>query len=55
MNIPVSEVNPRDAKAAVVHGTELRDLSSDVLDEILRYDEANFVVGLSTKTIPFIV
>lgn len=37
LNIPVSEVNPRDAKAAVVHGTELRDLSSDLLDEILRY------------------
>ncbi|XP_021915175.1 sodium/potassium-transporting ATPase subunit alpha [Zootermopsis nevadensis] len=37
LNIPVSEVNPREAKAAVVHGTELRDLSSDQLDEILRY------------------
>lgn len=37
LNIPVSEVNPREAKAAVVHGTELRDLNSDQLDEILRY------------------
>ncbi|XP_065207095.1 sodium/potassium-transporting ATPase subunit alpha isoform X5 [Planococcus citri] len=37
LNIPVSEVNPRDAKAAVVHGTELRDLSPELLDEILRY------------------
>ncbi|XP_023711705.1 sodium/potassium-transporting ATPase subunit alpha isoform X1 [Cryptotermes secundus] len=37
LNIPVAEVNPREAKAAVVHGTELRDLSSDQLDEILRY------------------
>lgn len=36
LNIPVGEVNPRDAKAAVVHGTELRDISSDMLDEILR-------------------
>lgn len=37
LNIPVSEVNPREAKAAVVHGSDLRDLSSDQLDEILRY------------------
>ncbi|PSN42050.1 Sodium/potassium-transporting ATPase subunit alpha [Blattella germanica] len=37
LNIPVAEVNPREAKAAVVHGTELRDLSSDQIDEILRY------------------
>lgn len=37
LNIPVSEVNPREAKAAVVHGSELRDVGSDQLDEILRY------------------
>ncbi|KAK7863673.1 hypothetical protein R5R35_003074 [Gryllus longicercus] len=37
LNIPVSEVNPREAKAAVVHGTELRDLNTDQIDEILRY------------------
>ncbi|KAG8231998.1 hypothetical protein J437_LFUL010258 [Ladona fulva] len=37
LNIPVSEVNPREAKAAVVHGSELRELSSDQLDEILRH------------------
>ncbi|KAJ6637038.1 Sodium/potassium-transporting ATPase subunit alpha [Pseudolycoriella hygida] len=37
LNIPVSEVNPREAKAAVVHGAELRDVSTDQLDEILRY------------------
>lgn len=37
LNIPVSEVNPREAKAAVVHGTELRELNSDQLDDILRY------------------
>ncbi len=36
LNIPVSEVNPHDAKAAVVHGTELKDLNSDQLDDILR-------------------
>lgn len=37
LNIPVEEVNPRHAKAAVVHGTELRDLSIEQLDDILRY------------------
>ena len=29
-------MNPREARAAVVHGGELRDMSSDQLDEILR-------------------
>ncbi|XP_046435091.1 sodium/potassium-transporting ATPase subunit alpha isoform X3 [Neodiprion fabricii] len=37
LNIPVAEVNPREAKAAVIHGSELRELDSDHLDEILRY------------------
>lgn len=36
MNIPVSEVDPNEARAAVVHGTELRELTSDQLDNILR-------------------
>jgi len=36
LNIPISEVNPRDANAAVVHGSELLDLPPEVLDEILR-------------------
>merc|ERR1711997_635242 len=33
--IPVDQINPRQAKAAVVHGGELKDLSNDQLDEIL--------------------
>lgn len=37
LNIPVSQVNPRHAKAAVVHGTQLRDYSEQQIDEILRY------------------
>jgi len=37
LNIPVGEVNPREAKAAVVHGTELRDISTDDLDDILTH------------------
>merc|ERR1719266_1099166 len=35
--IPVSEVNPREAMAAVVHGGEIKDLSEKALDEILMY------------------
>ena len=37
LNIPVEEVNPRDAKAAVIHGGELKDISDSQLDEILMY------------------
>nr|XP_002737354.1 PREDICTED: sodium/potassium-transporting ATPase subunit alpha-1 isoform X1 [Saccoglossus kowalevskii] len=37
LNIPVSEVNPRDAKACVVHGAELKDLTRDQLDDVLQY------------------
>ena len=37
LNIPPSEVNPREAKAAVVHGSELRDISPDDLDDILTH------------------
>merc|ERR1712172_262208 len=35
--IPVAEVNPREARAAVVHGGEIKDLSEKALDEILMY------------------
>jgi sodium/potassium-transporting ATPase subunit alpha len=35
--IPIEEVNPREANAAVVHGGELKDLNDDQLDEILMY------------------
>lgn len=36
LNIPVEEVDKRLAKAAVVHGGELRDMDSDDLDDVLR-------------------
>ncbi|XP_053480787.1 sodium/potassium-transporting ATPase subunit alpha-3b [Ictalurus furcatus] len=36
LNIPVSQVNPRDAKACVIHGTELKDMSQEQIDDILR-------------------
>ncbi|XP_073903803.1 sodium/potassium-transporting ATPase subunit alpha-2 isoform X4 [Castor canadensis] len=36
LNIPVSQVNPREAKACVVHGSDLKDMTPEQLDEILR-------------------
>ena len=37
LGVPLDQVNPRDAKAAVVHGSELKDISDAALDEILMY------------------
>jgi len=37
LNIPIKEVDPREAKAAVVHGGELRDMSGEQLDDILMH------------------
>ncbi len=37
MGIPVEKVNPRDAKAAIVHGGELKDITDEQLDEILMF------------------
>merc|ERR1711963_1394004 len=37
LGIPVEDVNPRDAHAAVVHGGEIKDMSQSQLDEILMY------------------
>ncbi|KAB7506692.1 Sodium/potassium-transporting ATPase subunit alpha [Armadillidium nasatum] len=37
LNIPIKEVDPREAKAAVVHGSELRDMTSEQLDDILMH------------------
>nr|KAF6410604.1 hypothetical protein HJG63_009094 [Rousettus aegyptiacus] len=36
LNIPVGQVNPRDAKACVIHGTDLKDFTSEQIDEILQ-------------------
>ncbi|XP_077300641.1 sodium/potassium-transporting ATPase subunit alpha-like isoform X2 [Arctopsyche grandis] len=35
-HVPVSQIDPREAKVAVIHGSELKDLNSDQLDDILR-------------------
>lgn len=37
LNIPIEKVNKRDAKAAVVNGMELKDMTSEELDEILKH------------------
>ncbi|KAK6485594.1 sodium/potassium-transporting ATPase subunit alpha-1-like [Huso huso] len=37
LNIPVREVNPRDAKACVIHGGNLKELTSDQLDDLLKH------------------
>ncbi|KAM9455042.1 sodium/potassium-transporting ATPase subunit alpha-1-like [Clarias gariepinus] len=37
LNISIEEVNPREAKACVVHGGLLKDMTPDQLDEILIY------------------
>src|SRR5699024_2250025 len=36
LNIPVEEVNPLDAKAAVVHGLQLKEMNETQLDDILQ-------------------
>ncbi|XP_054160551.1 sodium/potassium-transporting ATPase subunit alpha-like isoform X2 [Oppia nitens] len=36
LNIPIEDVDPRMAKAAVIHGQNLRELSSEQLDDLLR-------------------
>ncbi|XP_038135171.1 sodium/potassium-transporting ATPase subunit alpha-2 [Cyprinodon tularosa] len=36
LNIPLCQVNPRDAKACVVHGSDLKDMSTEYLDDLLR-------------------
>jgi len=37
LGVAVTEVNPRDAEACVVHGSDLRDLTDKQLDDILRF------------------
>jgi sodium/potassium-transporting ATPase subunit alpha len=37
LNIPVNQVNPRDAKAIVVHGNDLKNMSQSDIDEVLKY------------------
>lgn len=36
-NIPVEKVNPRDAHAAVVHGSMIKDMTAQDIDDVIRY------------------
>ena len=36
LSIPVEDVNPRDARAAVIHGQDLKDMPHEKLEEVLR-------------------
>ncbi|XP_074079185.1 sodium/potassium-transporting ATPase subunit alpha-2-like isoform X2 [Macrotis lagotis] len=36
LKIPLSQVDPRDAKVTVVHGTQLKDMTKEQLDSVLR-------------------
>uniref|UniRef100_A0A3Q1J337 Sodium/potassium-transporting ATPase subunit alpha n=1 Tax=Anabas testudineus TaxID=64144 RepID=A0A3Q1J337_ANATE len=37
LNVHVSEVNPRDAKACVVHGSDLKNMTPEQLDDVLKH------------------
>ncbi|XP_029434451.1 sodium/potassium-transporting ATPase subunit alpha-1 [Rhinatrema bivittatum] len=37
LNIPVNQVNPRDAKACVIHGSDLKDMTPEQIDDILKH------------------
>jgi sodium/potassium-transporting ATPase subunit alpha len=37
LGVPVSAVNPRDAKAVVVHGTDLKDKTERDIDDLLKH------------------
>jgi sodium/potassium-transporting ATPase subunit alpha len=37
LNIPEEKVNPRDAKACVVHGTQIKDMSAEDIDDIIAH------------------
>jgi len=42
LNIPISEVNIEDVKAAVVHGTQLKDYTQQDIDNVLKFPEVVF-------------
>ena len=36
-NIPIEHVDPREARACIVHGSQLKDMSEDQIDDILKH------------------
>ncbi len=37
LGVPIEYVNPRDARACVIHGNELKEMTSTQLDDVLKY------------------
>jgi len=35
--VPVEKINPRDAQAAVIHGSKIKDMSSEDIDDVIRH------------------
>lgn len=35
--LPVEKVNPRDAKAAVIHGSRIKDMTSEEIDDVIKH------------------
>lgn len=55
LNVPISRINPHHATAAVIHGEELRDMTAEDLDFVLRhYNEIVFARATSQQKL-FIV
>lgn len=36
VGVPVGQVNPRDARACVIHGTDLKEMNTEQLDALLK-------------------
>lgn len=37
LGVPVESVNPHDARACVIHGSDLKEMSREQLDDLLKY------------------
>merc|ERR1739848_323814 len=37
LNVDVKDVNPRDARACVVHGSKIKDMSSEDIDDVIKH------------------
>jgi len=35
--VPVEKINPRDAQAAVIHGSKIKDMSAEDIDDVIRH------------------
>merc|ERR1712048_967619 len=37
LGVPVEKVNPREAQAAVIHGSKIKDMSPEEIDDVIKY------------------